>query len=94
MNNIQMKHIVIRVVGRVQGVSFRARTRDKALELGLRGFVRNEPDGTVLIEAEGDQDSLNSLVQWCHEGPDSAQVDSVMVDEAEIQHFAGFVIQR
>jgi len=69
----------IRVRGRVQGVGFRASARAEALRLGLSGFARNEPDGTVLIEAEGPPAALARFVAWCRRGPGSARVTDVVV---------------
>jgi acylphosphatase len=75
------KRIAIRVHGKVQGVFFRASTQEKAEELGLTGFVQNEKDGTVYLEAEGSPDALNKLEQWVHKGPDKARVEKVEVEE-------------
>lgn len=77
------KHYKIRVHGRVQGVFFRASTQEKAHEVGVKGYVKNEPDGTVYIEAEGPPESLDRFVEWCHEGPPAAKVDKVDKEEAE-----------
>ncbi len=65
------------VFGRVQGVFFRANTRDKALGLGLAGWVRNVRDGSVEIMAEGEKEILEELLEWCSEGPASASVSKV-----------------
>jgi acylphosphatase len=89
-----MKHIAIRVSGKVQGVFFRANTKTQADNFGLKGFVRNEPDGSVYIEAEGDEKSLDKFVQWCNKGPSFANVDACEVDEGELKNFSDFVIQR
>lgn len=70
----------IRVVGIVQGVWFRQSTVDEARRLGLRGLVRNLPDGSVQAEAEGEHVALEELVRWCRRGPPSAQVDGVQVE--------------
>ncbi|MBL4736088.1 MAG: acylphosphatase, partial [Flavobacteriales bacterium] len=61
-----MIHYKIRIEGKVQGVWFRASTRDEAGRLGLRGFVRNEPDGSVYAEVEGEENEINEFVKWCH----------------------------
>lgn len=74
------KRVRLIIQGKVQGVFFRASTKDKAKELGLKGFVRNRPDGTVEVIAEGDIDQLQKLVDWCHTGPDLSRVDSVQLD--------------
>lgn len=83
-----MKHISIRVHGKVQGVFFRASTQEKAQELGLTGFVKNEKDGTVYIEAEGEPEALKQLEQWTHDGPSRARVEKV--DVKEIDEMVGF----
>jgi acylphosphatase len=69
--------VVIR--GRVQGVFFRAETRDRARSLGLRGWVRNVPDGTVEAVFEGERERIESLLVWCRRGPALADVDDVEV---------------
>ena len=77
------KHIAIRVYGKVHGVFFRASTKEKAQELGITGFVQNEEDGTVYIEAEGNASALKQLEQWTHQGPRRAQVEKVEVKVLE-----------
>lgn len=62
--------------------------------LGLKGFTRNEPDGRVYIEAQGDEDILVKFIQWCHHGPDKAEVTHVSVSEGELQQFENFEIRR
>lgn len=69
------------VTGRVQGVSYRASTVDEARDLGLCGWVRNLPDGSVELEAEGDADAVAALLAWCAKGPPAAQVTRVAHDE-------------
>ncbi len=87
-----MKHYKIRVEGSVQGVWFRQSTLEKAKELGLRGKVENMPDGTVDIEAEGDEESLKKLLDWCREGPEHAMVEDVTYREGESQNYQDFSI--
>ena len=89
-----MKHWNIRVRGKVQGVFFRASTQKKAQELGLQGFVRNEPDGSVYIEAEGDAQALEQLTAWCKTGPERARVEHVETREGTWQEFQGFIVDR
>lgn len=87
-----MKHYKIRVEGRVQGVWFRQSTLEKAKELGLAGVVRNQPDGSVDIEAEGDEANLQKLLDWCEEGPEHAVVEDITYREGEPQSYRDFSI--
>ena len=90
---MSLKHLNIRVTGRVQGVSFRYYTQLKAQDLGLTGFVRNQADGSVYVEAEGEESLLKSLVDWCYEGSPMAKVQQVEVVELPIlQHFSDFQV--
>lgn len=70
--------------GRVQGVSFRWYTEQRARELGVNGWVRNEPDGSVALHAEGDDQAVDALVEWCRTGPALARVRNVTVREAAV----------
>ena len=65
------------VVGRVQGVFFRASAQREARRLGLTGWVRNRPDGSVELVAEGEDESLREFLGWVQRGPTSARVDRV-----------------
>lgn len=87
------EHRVIRVSGRVQGVFFRQSAKQKAVELDVVGFARNDPDGTVTIEVEGNPDALDTLVAWCHEGPTYAKVERVVVENGTPKHFRDFTIR-
>jgi acylphosphatase len=78
----------------VQGVFYRQSTREKALELGISGCVKNLPDGNVHIVATGTASQLDQLVQWCKQGPPKAKVSAVNVEEKASQEFMGFAIQR
>jgi acylphosphatase len=66
-----------RVRGRVQGVFFRASTRDRALALGLRGHARNLRDGSVEVHACGPPEALDALGAWLRQGPPRARVDAL-----------------
>ena len=88
------KHLSIRVSGKVQGVFFRASTREEAQRLGLCGWVRNETDGSVRIEAEGDEPVLEQLVAWCQHGPDQARVADVIIEEGEVEGYSDFEVRR
>ena len=83
----------IKIYGKVQGVFFRASTREKAKELGVNGFVENLENGAVYIEAEGSKEKLEELVKWCHEGPASAEITKVEVEEREPVGFKSFQIR-
>ena len=87
-----IKHFNIIVYGTVQGVWFRDSTLKESQKLDIKGFVRNEPDGSVYIEAEGEQAKLEELVKWCHSGPEKAVVTSVDVSEGDLKHFNEFSI--
>lgn len=88
-----MKHVRIKIYGVVQGVWFRQSTKEKALELGLTGWVRNEGDGTVCAEAEGEEEKLDEFIKWCREGSEAAKVDKVEVkDSPELKDYKDFVI--
>ena len=63
----------------MQGVFFRAETRDRARSLGLAGWVRNAPDGTVEAVFEGGDERVDSIVDWCRRGPSGARVEDVDV---------------
>lgn len=81
----------ITVRGSVQGVFFRASARDEARRRGVAGFARNQPDGSVLIEAEGLPTSVERFRQWCATGPSRADVESVDVDAIEVRGDRDFV---
>ncbi|NMF85826.1 acylphosphatase [Nodosilinea sp. P-1105] len=72
-----MEQIRVVVHGVVQGVGFRYHTRQIAQQLGVKGFVRNQPDGTVEIVAAGTQAQVQALLKWAHQGPASARVSQV-----------------
>jgi len=82
----------IRVSGRVHGVFFRASARAAALDMDIKGFVRNEPDGTVYIEAEGAEGNLERFLEWCRHGPEHAKVHEVHVTKADSIGFTSFEI--
>ena len=67
----------VTIHGIVQGVFFRASTRDEALRIGVGGWVRNLPDGTVQALVEGEKKKVEELIGWCHKGPPGARVSKV-----------------
>jgi acylphosphatase len=84
-------HVV--VLGRVQGVWFRASTKDVAQRLALAGWVRNVPDGSVEAVFEGPRASVDAAIAWAGEGPDHAVVDDVRVDWEEPLGEQGFAVR-
>ncbi len=89
-----MRRIVIRVSGKVQGVFYRASAKDEAERLGIHGLVRNEPDGSVYLEAEGNELELSNFAAWCKKGPPHAQVLTFVMEDAPLIGYVGFRIIR
>jgi acylphosphatase len=89
-----MIHKNIRVSGRVQGVYYRASTVDMAKSIGLKGFVLNEPSGSVYMELEGDEQQVAQMIEWARKGPPMARVESLDVTESNIIGFTKFEIRR
>ncbi len=87
-----MKHLDIRVQGLVQGVFFRVSAQRAARDLGLAGTVRNEADGSVRIEAEGEPAALEAFVAWCRRGPPRARVERVDAAEGPLRGHEGFEV--
>lgn len=83
METETQKRLSARITGRVQGVGFRNFTRTRARRLGVTGWVRNERDGSVRLEAEGPQEALDSLVEAVQQGPRMARVENVEVEWAD-----------
>ncbi|MDF9800532.1 acylphosphatase [Catalinimonas alkaloidigena] len=73
---------------------FRASTQDKAESLGILGWVKNEPDGTVKIEAEGPEQQMQEFIDWCKQGPTYAKVEKVDLKEDNPQGFVRFEIKQ
>lgn len=74
-----LKQIHLRVYGRVQGVFYRAGSQREAKRLGLTGWVKNLPDESVELVAEGDEAEIREFVAWAHHGPGAARVERVEV---------------
>ena len=84
----------VRVTGRVQGVFFRAWTQQEAKRQGVAGWVRNCPDGSVEGHLEGDEESVARAIEMLHDGPPSARVEAVSVDEVSPSGLSGFEVRR
>ena len=81
------------IEGRVQGVFFRHHTQEMALELGLRGWVKNRGDGSVEAVFEGEKEKVEQIIQWCHQGPSGARVMAVKISQEEFKgEFENFSI--
>lgn len=89
-----MTRIHLLIAGRVQGVFFRNSTQTEAQRLGLVGWVRNLPDGRVEVTAEGEDDAIDKLIAWAHQGPTFARVDEVEITRSEpTGEFASFEVR-
>lgn len=90
-----MLHLTIKIHGNVQGVNFRYYTMKKARDLGIAGFVKNEPDGAVYVKAEGERGALDEFLKWCRQGPAYANVDKVEYefDAENLHRYSGFRIE-
>ncbi len=91
---MHLKHLNIYIKGRVQGVWFRASAQRKARELGIKGIVKNLPDGRVYVEAEGTDEQLRAFAEWCKQGPELARVDSIDIAEGPLKNYREFEIVR
>ena len=89
-----IKHLEITVKGKVQGVFYRASTKAVADQLGVRGYVKNGDNGEVLIAAEADNATLEMFLDWCHEGPQDADVISVESHEGELKNYRNFEVVK
>lgn len=88
-----MKRLHLIISGDVQGVGFRSFVREKAMSLGLTGWVKNRDDGAVEVVAEGPKEHLEALVKECQHGPDVAWVEKMEVEwSAATDEFVGFEV--
>jgi acylphosphatase len=81
-----MKAVLINIKGDVQGVSFRYWAEKKAKEYGVIGWAKNDHDGGVTIFAQGEEDAVNSLISWSHDGSPIATVENVSVEVADLDN--------
>lgn len=87
-----MRQVKLRVSGKVQGVFFRASTQEKAQQLGIKGWVKNEPNGTVSAVGQGPDANLRQWIEWCREGPPQAIVEAIEIEEQPITELQQFEI--
>ena len=85
---------LVRVTGRVQGVFFRAWTRDEAQSVDVRGWVRNCGDGSVEAQLEGEREAVEELIDLMREGPPGARVDRVEVEDADREGLSNFEVRH
>lgn len=86
--------IEVKISGKVQGVYFRAHTKDQAEKLGLKGFVKNMADGSVMATVEGTSEQLNAFINWCKEGSPNSNVKNVEISYVKNHDsFNGFEIR-
>ena len=82
------------ISGRVQGVGFRHSTREAAIQRNVKGWVKNLPDGRVEAVLEGSQTDVESMIEWCHQGPPAASVREVNVSRESPEGLQHFEISR
>lgn len=75
------RHVHLKIIGRVQGVWFRASAKEQADFLNIKGWVRNLPDASVEIDAIGDAEAIEEFIRWCYKGPPGARVTDVNIED-------------
>ena len=89
-----MKAVKVIIYGKVQGVGLRDFVFLHAKKLNIRGYVKNNPDGTVEAVFEGDEDNINKMIELCKRGPERARVDKIDIKDIEINNYQDFKIIR
>ena len=87
------KNLQINISGRVQGVGFRYSALHKAQQLGINGYVKNMYDGSVFIEAEAEEVSMDHFLIWCNKGPTFSRVEKVSITEGSIKNYTSFTVK-
>lgn len=80
-----IKCALLRITGTVQGVFFRATCKEQADKFNVQGYAKNMPDGSVEVLAQGEEEDVNALIDWCKQGPPSAKVDNVEISYQELK---------
>jgi acylphosphatase len=88
-----MKCICISIDGEVQHKGFRFFAMQIAYQHGIRGYIHNKKDGSLYIEAEGEEEQLNGFLEWCKKGPMGAKVKNMTTEEGEIKNYTSFDIK-
>lgn len=89
-----IRHYNIIVKGKVQRVSYRVWVQSKAMSLGLTGYVKNLHNGDVLIEAEGEDEHIHQLIDWCYVGSPRSKVSEVIAEEQAVKNLETFELKR
>ena len=89
-----MKAVKVIIYGKVQGVGFRNFVFLHAKKLNIKGYVKNNPDGTVEAVFEGDEDNINKIIELCKIGPERSRVDKIDIKDIEINNYQDFKIIR
>jgi len=90
----KIKRARITVKGRVQGIFFRSSTKRIAAKLGLKGYVKNLPDGNVEVVAEGNEEKIKKLIEFCKTGPSLSKVEDADIKfEKPTKEFGGFEVR-
>jgi len=87
------KAAILTISGRVQNVGFRYNTLKAAKKHDICGIVKNLHDGSVYVEAEGEETNLDQFILWCHRGPNWARVDHVNIQNSQVQDYQEFSIK-
>lgn len=88
-----IRSVKINIYGKVQGVGFRYSALQKANEMGISGFAKNRPDGSVYIEAEAEPEIIEQFVEWCKRGPSWSRVDNLIVTDITFNNYRNFCIK-
>lgn len=86
------KRISLLITGKVQGVGYRYSVKLKAESMAIRGYVRNQLDGSVFVTVQGENTAVENFVKWCYEGPSAALVRGVEKNPGSIEDFSEFKI--
>lgn len=87
------KNLQISISGKVQGVGFRYSALHKAQQLGINGYVKNMYDGSVFIEAEAEEVSMDHFLIWCNKGPAFSRVEKVSITGGSIKNYTSFTVK-
>ncbi|MEB3279877.1 MAG: acylphosphatase [Lyngbya sp.] len=93
-SELSTQRVRLLISGRVQGVGFRYSTREAAIQRNVKGWVRNLSDGRVEAVLEGSQTDVESMIEWCHQGPPGASVQEVSVSQESPEGLQNFDISR